>query len=80
VQFEWPATWCYLSVGQCFVGLAIEFYSLYKQRKQAAATAAAVNGCSKSARMLSVDPVANAQDTVAFGTPDTPGKASKKKE
>lgn len=80
MQFEWPATWCYLSVGQCFVGLAVEFYSMYKQRKQAAATGAAVNGYGKSAAMLTVDPVTNGHDTVAFATPDTPGKLNKKKE
>lgn len=24
-SWEWPATWCYLSVGQCAIALAIEF-------------------------------------------------------
>jgi hypothetical protein len=61
------------------VALAIEFYSIYKQRQQATATAA-LNGCSKSARMLTDDPAMNVHDTVALSTPDTPGKFSKKKE
>lgn len=53
-SFEWPATWCYMSVGQCFVGLAMEAWQIHLERKQgpsaecttksAAAAGAGVNG------------------------------------
>lgn len=82
-QFEWPATWCYMSVGQCFVALAVEFYSIHKQRKAVAAGAAGVVGNGKPVHAVTVNTALNGHDmddTVAHGLPDTPGKPSKKKE
>lgn len=79
-KFEWPATWCYMSVGQCFVGLAMEFYQLYSERKQqrCALTAATADGL----------PVQEEDDTrrrsmpdiVACAASDTPTKAVLKKK
>lgn len=76
LQFEWPATWCYMSVGQCFVALAMEGYSIYRQRQQAAVHSTVngyvtANGLAKpmaathySAADLGVDAVAHGPDSV----------------
>lgn len=72
-----------MSVGQCFVALAVEFYSIHKQRKAVAAGAAGVVGNGKPVHAVTVNTALNGHDmddTVAHGLPDTPGKPSKKKE
>jgi hypothetical protein len=70
-----------MSVGQCFVALAIEFYTIAKQRK-AAAAAGLTNGKCMPAVTANTSALNghDMNDTVAHGLPDTPGKPSKKKE
>jgi len=54
MQFEWPATWCYMSVGQCFVALAVELLSIYLERKQQPAEEVAAESRNSSHRTASV--------------------------
>ena len=83
LQFEWPATWCYMSVGQCFVALAVEAYAIRRKRQQrkALAASAASNGATKYVTDVGADvSVHDGPDAATHAVPDTPGKATSKKD
>lgn len=44
-KYTWPATWCFLSVSQCAVALALELWSIYREQQAAGKGKQAGSSC-----------------------------------
>ncbi|WIA42296.1 hypothetical protein OEZ86_008310 [Tetradesmus obliquus] len=51
-KFEWPATWCYMSVAQCAIALSLELWAIYKLESRSSLRTMLLSGSSTPSTAL----------------------------